>query len=498
MKEENLKSKSRNIHNQINNVETKEKSNEYRTYRSLKQKYGNNDTNEENGGMNNNINQQINNGINNQNINNLHNQNNDQRRNLNDYEKNKKIRLLIIILIMITGVAVTFCAVFFPIYLKQKNNKKNIKDRDIENTSGQYIIEEIEDQKKIELLKAFEPKFRIKTLNDTLTQLLLKSLHVHKTKSNGIESAYSIFSKEIYDIYTLNESFQDENKAFYSTKYTTAITINSLCSKFSFDSSDNDCNLQKYLDLNTRKTKNLRNNDEPKFNEIINKIIIPICIFEHTDTNLILSVICPKTLSSNIKEDIILAFKAIKPESIKGIDDDKDISDSKIEEKGNKIYIDIINKVCEDETGGDPTKNISCEIIKNIVTDEEGKLISSKRISTKEITRDSNNSYSYNLTYIFEDISNISINFEPENYKSNLYKVNDLIKSILKKDDYLSKNSFAQILDFLKKEENNDDIENNIRNLSEEESNYFFDIKEGAFFQRIINNVPVSLSLKII
>ena len=45
MKEENLKNKSRSIHNQINNVETKEKSNEYRTYRSLKQKNGNNDTN---------------------------------------------------------------------------------------------------------------------------------------------------------------------------------------------------------------------------------------------------------------------------------------------------------------------------------------------------------------------------------------------------------------------------------------------------------------------
>ena len=496
MKEENLNCKSRSIHNQINNVETKEKSNEYRTYRNLKQKFGNNDTYEENGGMNNNINQQINNGINNHNINNHHNQNNDQRRNHIDYEKNKKIRLWIIILIIIAGVAVIFCSVFFPIYLKQKNNRYNIKDRDIENTSGQYIIEEIEDQKKIELLKAFEPKFRIKTINDTLTQLLLKSLHVHKTKSNGIESSYSIFSKEIYDIYTLNESIQEENNAFYSTKYTTAITVNSICSKFSFDSSDNDCKLEKYLDLNTRKTKNLRNNEESKFNEIINEIIIPICIFEHTDTNLILSVKCPKTLSGNIKEDIILAFKTIKPESIKGLDDDKEIADSKIEEKGDKIYIDIFDKICEDDTGGDPTKNISCEIIKNIVTDEDGKLISSKRISTKEILMDLNNSYSYNLTYIFEDISNTSDNFKPENYKSNLYKVNELIKSILKKDDFLSKNSFDQILDFLKKEENNDDIDNNIRNLSEEESNYFFDIKEGAFFQRTINNVPVSLSLK--
>ena len=40
---------------------------------------------------------------------------------------------------------------------------------------------------------------------------------------------------------------------------------------------------------------------------------MPICIVEHSDTNIIHSITCPETLSENLKIDIISAFQSIKP-----------------------------------------------------------------------------------------------------------------------------------------------------------------------------------------
>ena len=53
----------------------------------------------------------------------------------------------------------------------------------------------------------------------------------------------------------------------------------------------------------------------------------------------IISVTCPETLSSNLKEDIILSFQSIKPESFKGIVDDDSIKGTNITEKDNLIEL---------------------------------------------------------------------------------------------------------------------------------------------------------------
>ena len=73
---------------------------------------------------------------------------------------------------------------------------------------------------------------------DNALEKVFKSTKTYNTTSNGVESSYSTFSKAKYDIYTLNSTSPGEDKDFYSTKYTTVITINSICTKLSSGSSE--------------------------------------------------------------------------------------------------------------------------------------------------------------------------------------------------------------------------------------------------------------------
>ena len=121
---------------------------------------------------------------------------------------------------------------------------------------------------KKEALTAFESDFKVSSKINNLNQVLMKSNLKHTSISNGVESTtLSIFTKTKFDLYTLNESYAGEdNKDFYSKKFITVITINSMCTVFS--GSKTDCELEQYLDLNV-KSKNLRSIDEEEVQEVI-------------------------------------------------------------------------------------------------------------------------------------------------------------------------------------------------------------------------------------
>ena len=223
----------------------------------------------------------------------------------------------------------------------------------------------------------FSSSFKISSKEKTLNQLSQKSFHKYETKENGQKTSYFTFNKAIYDIYTINSTSAPENmKIIYNTKYTTVITVKSLCSKISLDPENDDCELETKLDLNKKGENNLRRNEENP-EDLIRKALLPICIVEHTDTNLLLSISCPDTLSKSFKEDILKAFGNIKPGSIKGFEFDKDYVDSKKEEKDDKIYINSFDNVCQDLII-DQNKITICNQTTNIITDKEGNLISTQ------------------------------------------------------------------------------------------------------------------------
>ena len=372
----------------------------------------------------------------------------------------------------------------------QNPQKENINNNDNTGDTGNTGNNGINALSKKEALEAFKPNFKILTKTNNLNQVLMKSNIKHSSISNGVESTtLSAFTKAKLDLYTLNESLAiEDSKDFYSSKYYTVITINSMCTTFS--ASKSDCDLQQYLDL-TIKNKNLRTIDEEDL-ELIKEVILPICVIEHTDTNIIISVTCPETLSYNLKEDIISSFQYIKPETIQGIVSNNSVAGTSITEKDNRKYIDSFNKACDDYDG-DPSKNEVCETKKNIVTDLDGNLISMKKNTTKEIIKDEHHKNIRTKVYYIEDVSN-SQNFDSNNYKKNLENVFEVIKPYMKKEDYAISNSFNELLENLMKGESNSTKE--LRGLAAEKREDNIGIFEDQLFSKEINGIDIEINLK--
>ena len=416
--------------------------------------------------------------------------------------KRKSLKTWQIILIVAVVIIIIIISISIFIIIKKRNqdktesgnenqdesepsydNKDNSQDGNIIDTGNNGLT-------KKEALKAFKTNFTIVSKTNKLNQVLMKSNLKQTSISNGVESTtLSVFTMAKIDIFTLNESYSGEDtKEFYSRKYFTAITINSICNVFLDNKTD--CELKKYLDLNVR-NKNLRRNDE-KNQELIKEVILPICIVEHTNTNIIISVICPETLSSNLKENIILSFQSIKPTTVQGIVEDDSVAGTNITEKDNKKYIDSFIKGCDDYDGN-PSINETCEEIKNIVTDLDGNVISVKKNSTKEIIKDTEHKENIIKTYFIEDISN-SENFDSNNYKKNLDTVFELIKPYMKKEDFLTPNSFNEILeDLMKGDSNTTEV---FRGLQEEEILDNSGSFEDTIFSKNIYGMNIELYLK--
>jgi len=382
------------------------------------------------------------------------------------------------------------------VYFIINNNKDKDLDQNQEKEEEKinlYIDIDMEEAKKV-----FSSAFKISSKENTLTQLSQKSLQSYETILNGEITSFNILNNAIYDIYILNStSAPNEYKNFYQTKYFSVITVNSLCSKTNSKSEEDNCQLEKLLDLNKKEENNLRRNDEEDVEELIKKATLPICIVEHTNTNIIISITCPETLSDNFKEDIIRAFSIIKPNSQKGFDFDKNYVDTIIEEKDDKIYINSFDNVCF-EPNEDPTKIITCNLTKDIITDKEGNLILSKSINLTKTIKDENNTLSTNFTYEFKIIQKEkSESFDQDIYKANFDSILSITKSLMKKELYIE-NFTDYVIDLMKNDEEKANETVIMRNLYEENDIDQNDpgVKEENVFNKNLFNITIKLNLR--
>ena len=407
------------------------------------------------------------------------NQSNDFSSEINISHKKKWkciITFLVISIIVIGGII----AAYFFLFRKKPDQQTQTPSSPIEPFPE--WSEEIKD--------AFSPVFIITSKENSLTQISQKSYQKYESTFNGENSSYTIITEAIYDIYTINSTKCPENhKGLYTTLYTTVITLNSLCSKKSNSPENDECQLETKLDLNKRVENNLRRNEEnPK--DLIKQAILPICIVEHTDTNLIFSMTCPETISVSLKNDILRAFTNIKPGSIKNFEFDKEYVDTKKEEKDDKIYINSFDNVCL-EPNLDPSKEVICNLTKDIITDKEGNLISSKIANTTKTMADTNNYFLNNFTYEFTNIpKENSVNFDEGLYKQNLDNIFSLAGSLMKKEilmDNLTNFVYELTSDF---PENKTEL----RNLIEEEANP--GVHEENIFNKSLFNISINYDLK--
>ena len=389
--------------------------------------------------------------------------------------------------ILIASVLILAGIIVAIIFATRNENKEENTDK--ESTPAILSLPGIDIEKTKQV---FSPSFKISSKEKILTQLSQKSFQIYETISNNEKTSYSFLNKAIYDIYTINStSSSNSENIFYTTKYTTVITVNSLCSKVSINPEEDDCQLGKQLDLNQKNENKLRRNEE-NAEDLIRQAILPICIIEHTDTNLIISLTCPETLDPSYKEDIIRAFSNIKPDSMKGFDFDKNYVDTITEEKEDKIYIYSFDNICSDPNV-DLKKTIICNMTKNIITDKEGNLISSKISNVTKTINDENNSFSNNFTYEFTNIpKENSESFDEKTYQKNLETILSLTRSLMKKEIFID-NITNLAIDLMTE----DGIQTNVelRDLMEQESSNP-GVQEENVFNKTIVNISMDLNLK--
>ena len=363
-----------------------------------------------------------------------------------------KILILIIICFLLAGLIICL-SIILPMNNKIKEDRKNIQS-----------------------------SFKINTNVNSLSQFLMKSFQKHNSIYNDMNSSYSVVNKAIFDVFTLNETFSTKNNEYYSKIYNTTIIINSQCTEFG--EKINDCKLEEYLDLTTKNKNNLRRNNENI--EEIKEAILSICIIEHTDTNIILSITCPETLSENIKYNIISAFQSIKPNSCNKKIQNNGLIDTIINEKGNKINITMLYKNYNNTYLG---KNKTSEIFKNITTDKNGNLKISKTTTKFEMIKDNNNKYYNSFNYLFEEIPNNNSKKVEINFKYNLNIIIELIKPLMKREEYIS----LEVLNNLNKNDSNST--NSIRKLQKENFDYL-GVKEESFFSKSLYGINFDLKMK--
>ena len=337
----------------------------------------------------------------------------------------------------------------------------------------------------------FSPIFKINTKENTLTQFSFTSSQDFETITEGKKSPYIIFSKAKYEIYTLNSSKPSkEDKKYYKKKYITSIAINSLCTKLSLKSDENECELKSIFDLNKRENHNLRRNTENE--DLIKKLILLICIVEHTDTNLIISLTCPETFSSSFKKDLIQAFQYIKPNSTKAIkyfNNHINIDDKKT---NNEILINISNKKCNYYNNIN-SKNSKCNSIKEIITDKEGNLISINKIISKDIDYNKEDKSILNSSYEFKIITGKnSSNYNPKIYRTNLDLFLSKASSLMKKE-ILINNFTSYFLNLTRKKESN---KNKLRNLEDEKNIINKGVIEKNIFNKNVFDIPIEFNIK--
>ena len=340
----------------------------------------------------------------------------------------------------------------------------------------------------------FSPSFKVISKEKTLTQLSQKSFQIYETTTDGQKSSYTILNKALLDIYTINStSALNFEKNLFTTKYTTVISVNSFCSKLTSDPENDDCSLEKILDLNKVEDNNLRRNEEID-EDLVRRAILPICLAEHTDTNIVISFNCPETLADSFKADIVRAFGNVKPGTMKGHEFDKDYVDTKTEEKDDKIYINSYDNVCL-WPSYDPTKTVICNVSKDIITDKEGLLISSKITNSTQTIQDENNFIKNKFIYEFKNIpKENSDSFNEEIYKKNLDSILLITKNLMKKE-YLINNFTELAINITSTDQEEESSDTNLRDLMEKEAQSS-GIYEENIFNKTISSISMNLNLK--
>ena len=301
-------------------------------------------------------------------------------------------------------------------------------------STSPYIEDSEENERKL------GSEFEFNTKKGDLKRIHVKQKYTEDRVREGEKITTFLTRITNYDIYIINEQNSDEeNKYYYDKLYTCAISIQSEC----YSSKDEDCELQKMVDLTNSVRRNLeeKRNLEDNNNINLKDIPLPICLFNLTNNDVITSISCPESFPEAKKRSIVLDLYFFRPPGLKRLT--KDNIDNKITRKtvGNRKYIKETNEgICDIENG----QLSHCTTDMNTITDLENNILFYDEEAVMNITIDANNSYiKTKITNLTDESSKVE-NLNPQIYEEKLNNIIQKLNPYLKYEELFSKDDFNE------------------------------------------------------
>jgi hypothetical protein len=230
-----------------------------------------------------------------------------------------------------------------------------------------------------------EPEFLFKMEIGQLNRIQIDQKYNEITKRNGKDIPVVFHRNNILDIYIISvREANEKERYFYSKVYTCAISIVGEC----ISNSEEKCEPKTILDLagnSIPQNSNIRRLNE----EELEKIPIPLCLFNITDNNAITSIKCPKSISEGKIKGMVLDLYFFRPSATKRLEDINVTKNSYDIGNGNQFIRDSFGGICKDFSNYESF----CSTDVNITKDSNQNLVNYSEVCFSNIIKDENNSY---------------------------------------------------------------------------------------------------------
>ena len=284
----------------------------------------------------------------------------------------------------------------------------------------------------IELDKAY----KIKTNVNDLKRIYINRRYYEDIKFSGSLRKRLVDKKTNYDIYVISETEADEeNKYFYNKIYTCFISIASEC----ISTKDEYCLPRKLVDLNDQDYSNIRQINKI---ESLENIPLPICQFNMTYNNIILSITCHKNISNSRINSIVLDLYSFRPSGIKRFNKKAGNITTTQRTEGDYEYIRETNYgICDTEN----SIGNFCTIDMNITKDKNGNLIVYDEVSFNNITKNEDNYYIKNKITSVSDRTKFIKELNPIKFNKTIYEILPYLKEYMKVHEQFSYENFKEL-----------------------------------------------------
>ena len=281
-----------------------------------------------------------------------------------------------------------------------------------------------------------EETYKINTKVNDLKRIYINQKSYEDIKISGSLTKRLVDRKTNYDIYVISETEPDEEAKYsYNKIYTCSISIASEC----INTKDEYCLPKKLVDLNDQDYSSVG-----KLNkiEILENIPLPLCIFNMTDNNVILSIACHKNISKSRVSSIVQDLYFFRPPGIKRIDKKKGNITITHKTEGDYEYIRETNGgICDVEN----SIGTFCTTDMNTTKDKNGNLIAYDELAFSNITTNEDNYYIKNKITSLSDKTIFIKELNPNKYNKTLYKILPILKEYMIVHEQFSSENFKEL-----------------------------------------------------